>query len=267
METYRLKNIVILILVILNLFLAALLVHYRLQGARAHQAMLDELHALFSANAISLAEDLDLDAAPLASLSVQRDLDEEAEIAAMLLGEPAPAEHQGGGIYSYSAGSGTVHFRSGGNFDYTPAQPRPIDDPQGFCERFCQDYGYVPAAGFSGDTGTFTATQYVGESAIYNCTVTFQFEDGRLSALSGTHVSTVPTGSTPTSLTAVDALVRLLDYRNETGMVCNSIQDIVPVYEVQSGPSATLQLAAKWQITADAYVYYVDCAAGDIVRA
>ena len=98
MESYRLKNIVILILLILNIFLAALLVHYRLQGTRARLAMLEELHSLFDASAISLSEDLELDAAPLASLSVQRDLDAEAEIAAMLLGESAAAEHQGGGI-------------------------------------------------------------------------------------------------------------------------------------------------------------------------
>ena len=80
-------------------------------------------------------------------------------------------------------------------------------------------------------------------------------------------MSTASTASSQTSLTAVDALVQMLNYRNETGMVCNSIQRIVPVYELQSGPSAALQLAAKWQITADAYEYYVDCATGDIVRA
>ena len=61
--------------------------------------------------------------------------------------------------------------------------------------------------------------------------------------------------------------MQLLDYRNETGMVCNSVQDIAPVYALQSGPSAALELAAKWQITADAYVYYVDCSTGDIIRA
>ena len=84
-----------------------------------------------------------------------------------------------------------------------------------------------------------------------------------LTALSGAYVSAAGTASAPTSLTAVDALVQLLDYRNETGMVCNSVQDIAAVYELQSGPSAALQLVAKWQITADAYQYYVDCATGD----
>ena len=96
METRRLKNIVILILVLLNLFLAALLLNFRFQGTRARRDMLDELDALFSANAISLSENLELDVPQLPTLSVQRDLETEAEIAAMLLGEAVPAEYQGG---------------------------------------------------------------------------------------------------------------------------------------------------------------------------
>ena len=112
MESYRLKNIVILILLILNLFLFVLLVHYRFQSERTRQSMLEELSELFTANAISLSEDLELDTTPLASLSVQRNLDTEGAIAAMILGESTTAEHQGGGIYSYTGTYGTIHFRS-----------------------------------------------------------------------------------------------------------------------------------------------------------
>ena len=266
METRRLKNIVILILVLLNVFLAALLLNFRLQGARARRDMLEKLEVLFATNAISLSEDLELDVPPLSTLSVQRDLETEAEIAAMLMGETVPAEHQGGGIYSYTGARGAVHFRSGGNFDYVPDEQH-LDDPQAFCQSFCETFGYEPTAALSGETGTFTAVQTLEGSAVYNCTVSFQFRSGDLISLAGTYASTASTASSQTSLTAVDALVQMLNYRNETGMVCNSIQRIVPVYELQSGPSAALQLAAKWQITADAYEYYVDCATGDIVRA
>ena len=267
METRRLKNIVILILVILNVFLAALLVNYRLQGARARRSMLEELERLFSASAISLSEDLDLEIPAPPSLSVERDLTAEAEIAATLLGEAVAGEHQGGGIYSYTGALGTVHFRSSGNFDYVPEAPRVLEDPQGFCEDFCAAFGYLPVDTLPGSTGTFTATEYVSGSPIYNGNLTIQFQDGALAALSGSYVSTVSPTSTPTSLTAVDALVRFLDYRNAMGVVCDSIQGIMPVYELQPGPSGSLQLAAKWQITADTYQYYVDCTTGEILRA
>lgn len=266
MESYRLKNIVILILVILNLFLALLVLHYHLQGARSRREMLQELDALFTASAISLSEELDLDAVPLPALSVQRDLEAEAGIAAMLLGEDVSAVHQGGGIYSYTGQRGSVHFRSGGNFDFTPTGYT-VDNPLDFCQTFCETYGYRSTTTFSGNTGTFTATQYLEDHAIYNCTLSIQFDGGALTALSGSYVSAANTSATPVSLTAVDALMQLLDYRNETGIVCNSIQDILPVYELQSGPSAVLQLVPKWRITADAYQYYVDCATGTVVRA
>ena len=266
MESYRLKNIVILLLIILNLFLALLVLYYRFQGAQARRELFQELQSLFTASAISLSEDLDLEAEPLPALSVQRNLETEAGIAAMLLGEETAAEHQGGGIYAYTGQRGSVHFRSGGNFDYVPDEQH-LDDPQAFCQSFCETFGYEPTAALSGETGTFTAVQTLEGSAVYNCTVSFQFRSGDLISLAGTYASTASTASSQTSLTAVDALVQMLNYRNETGMVCNSIQRIVPVYELQSGPSAALQLAAKWQITADAYEYYVDCATGDIVRA
>lgn len=267
MESYRLKNIVIIILVILNLFLILLLLNFRFQGAKAEQDMMEQLGELFAANAISLADDLELDSAPLPSFSIQRDLEEESAMAAMLLGENAAGEHQGGGIYSYTGTTGTVHFRSNGDFDYVPIDRR-LDDPLEFCESFCESYGYRPIETFTGSTGTFSAVQYWEESVIYNCTVFFQFRSGELVALSGCYASiAAPSPAANTSLTAVDALVQLLDYRNETGVVCNSIQEILPVYELQSGPSASLQLVAKWQITADAYQYYVDCSTGDIIRA
>ena len=266
MESYRLKNIVILLLIILNLFLALLVLYYRFQGAQARRELFQELQSLFTASAISLSEDLDLEAEPLPALSVQRNLETEAGIAAMLLGEETAAEHQGGGIYAYTGQRGSVHFRSGGNFDYTPAGYT-VEDPAAFCQTFCETYGYRSAGSFSGDTGTFTATQYLEDHPIYNATVSFQFEGGTLTALSGAYVSAAGAASTSASLTAVDALVQLLDYRNETGMVCNSVQDIAAVYELQSGPSAALQLVPKWRITADAYQYYVDCATGAVTRA
>ena len=266
MESYRLKNIVILLLIVLNLFLALLVLHYHFQGARARRELLQELQSLFTASAISLSEDLDLEAEPLPALSLQRDLDAEAGIAALLLGETVDAEHQGGGIYAYNGQRGSVHFRSGGNFDYAPIG-RAVEDPAAFCQTFCETYGYRAAGSFSGDSGTFTAIQYLDGHPIYNATVSFQFEGGMLTALSGAYVSAAGTASAPTSLTAVDALVQLLDYRNETGMVCNSIQDIAAVYELQSGPSAALQLVPKWRVTADAYQYYVDCTTGTVARA
>ena len=73
MESYRLKNIVIIILLILNLFLVSLLLNFRLQGTRARQEMMEQLNELFTSNAISLSDDLDLNAGPHTTLTLHGD--------------------------------------------------------------------------------------------------------------------------------------------------------------------------------------------------
>ena len=116
METHRLKNIIIIVLLTLNVFLLVLLMTFRLQNTRAQQNMVEQLYILFESSDISLHENLPLDAQPLTSLDNQRDQKTEAAIAASLLGETVSANAQGGGIYSYTGTHGTVHFRSNGFF-------------------------------------------------------------------------------------------------------------------------------------------------------
>ena len=232
--------------------------------------MVQQLHELFTANDVSLGDDLDLDVQSLPTLTVQRDLEAEAAIAAALLGEEAAAVHQGGGIYEYTGTAGTVHFRSNGNFDYTGLAGRAVEDPEDFCRAFCEDFGYrtrLDSAAGQGNGRTYSSVKIV-EKEVYNCTVSFEFQGDNLLHVSGTCVSTE--NSTPDrvqSLSAIDALICFLDYRNQGGVICNTVYTIEPVYELQSVSGVSIQLTAKWRLTTDTYQYYVDCTSGDVTRA
>ena len=119
METRRLKNISILILLMLNIFLLLLLGYQELQARRSQIDAEEQLRDLFAAEQLTLSREVDLSQPPLSPLTLSRQSEEESAIAAFLLGESVEAVSQGGGIYSYTAHAGSIQFRSGGGFDGT----------------------------------------------------------------------------------------------------------------------------------------------------
>ena len=269
METRRLKTITILILALLNLALLVLLFSFRYQQSSSRRAVEEQLLRLYENSAVTLSEEaVSAENAAPPSLSLARDLELEASMARFLLGSEEAVEgvHQGGGIYTYSGSFGTVSFRSNGAVDYVPVGQK-VASPTDFCEEFCEKFGYaVLSSEFSGSSGSFTAQRVINDTPVYNCTVFFLFQQGKLVSLSGSCLST--SGSTALSenrFTAVDALVKFLDYRNSSGVICSAVTQVLPVYELQSS-SSPLHLNAKWQVSTDTYQYYVDCITGNITR-
>lgn len=266
MQTYRLKYIVIVILILLNLFLGFLLFSYQQQERQADVQLMDGISGLYEKSEVLLTAEFDADTPPLTPLSLIRDTAGEAEIASFLLGGSVSAADQGGGIHIYTLDSEQLLFRSSGAFDYPAASPRSVD-PAALCEDFCKTFGYRPITMPAGDSGSFLGVLQIDGHDVYNCTVSFLFENGLLISASGSWVSTknaVPQYTA--SVTAADALVEFLDYRNETGVICNRVDGISPVYELFSATSDPVRLTSKWQITTDTHQYYVDCETGLVSR-
>ena len=269
METYRLKNIVILILLLLNLFLLGLIVHLRLQQRHTALALEQQLVRLYENNGISLPEELETGAPSLTPMTASRNLNEEGSLAAFLLDQAVEEEDQGGGIYTYTGIHGTVQLRSSGAFDFAPSIPPSVKDPEAFCEEFLETFGYrTLSSALSKGSGTFQAVRQAAGSDVYNCTVSLHFSDGKLISASGTWVSTAVTTALPQpAFTAADALNRFLGYRSESGAVCNAVTSVQCVYALQTPSPSAFQLSPQWQIETDTYLYYVDCATGEVQRA
>ena len=266
MEAYRIKRIVILLLALVNLFLLVLLLNFRWQGSRSRQALSQALEELYAQNEIRLPQELDASAPSLALLSAGRDAEKEAAFARALVGEDARVQDRGGGIYVYTGSYGSVRFRASGAFDYAPAD-RDGTDPAAFCRDICRQFGYREAESSDPESGVFTALRQVNGRDVYNCTLTAVFDGGALESLAGTWIpDPADAHAELSSSTAADALVDFLDYRNASGIICNAVLSVEPVYELQSGAGGTL-LAPRWRVVTDTYGYYVDCAGGTILRA
>lgn len=267
METFRLKNIAILILLLLNAGLLVLIGSQRWQTRQAASETAQQLEALCAANQLMLDSRLQLSQQPLSSLAISRHGETERVIASYLLGSSAVSSSQGGGIYSYSSEKGSIQFRSGGSFDGSRLEVG-VDDIAGFSQKFCSEFGYRDMVmDVRGGSGSVTAVQEVAGVTVYGCTAALYFAEGVLTGVTGSHVSLENAGVESTGrIDCVTALVRFLDYRNATGIVCSEVTDIRCVYLLQS-TAATVRLLPVWRIETDTNPYFVDCTTGAVSRA
>lgn len=267
MERYRLKNIIILILALLNLCLLGILSMRISAELSSRRQAREQLVSLFAAAEISLDADLISDETPPASLTLTRDEAEEQSMASYLLGGTPARADQGGGIFNYTGEYGAAQFRSNGGFD--AVCDRPLEDPESFCREFCKTYGYEEmTVSLDNGTGVVTAVQYYQDYPVVGCSVTFTLEGGTLKRAIGTHLpdsaATATAGEAP--LSALSALTAFYNTIRE-GAVGTAVTDVYLCYELQSTTTALMTLAPAWCVVTDTASYYVNCISGAVTPA
>ena len=266
METRRLKNIAILILALLNVFLLVILGYQELQGRQISRDTVEGLRELLASEEMTLLDSADVMQESLLPLTLVRQKEKENAIAAFLLGETVAQESQGGGIQGYNGTAGMVQFRAGGGFD-TVRFSRVIEDIPGFAGQFCEKFGYKNAViNIAGGNGTVTATQYLAGVPIYGCGVTLTFQNGCMVSAVGANVglSDAATDSED-PLSCVSALVSLMDYRRSAGIMCSEVRGVRCIYQLQTTSSAP-RLLPIWEIETDTYTFLVDGVTGTVSR-
>ena len=263
MNTARLKNIVILILLLANAFLLVLLFSRRAEENAAHERSVAQLTALLSADGIAFDSAL-LDGLPDTVLSVQpaRDLAAEQALAEGIIGSVTSID-SGGGIYRYYSSDG-LNSGSGDVLSVCYQQNVKAD----ICADLCVPLGYRTFDVLSDGARTVvTASRFVGELEVCNASLIFTFSGSTLTTVTGTFLPPIDTSeSGETALDAVTALVRFLDYRNASGAVCTGITWLSAGYLVQSTTSAPLQLVPVLRVDTDVYSYYVNIVSGEVSR-
>lgn len=267
MERSRLKNIIILILALVNIFLLSSLFIRTSQTRAARTRALDELTQLFQSDGVALDASNVPEDLPPSERTVARSIDIEADIAALLLGDDCSVSNEGGGIYTYFSDSAQAFFRANGSFDIT-GRLSSGDDPERLCETFCSTYGYRDlSTDFSDGGGTATAIQYYNGYPVANASVTFIEQDGYLISVSGVHIpGSDYTQTSAPSLSAITALTRFLEVRRETGAVVSVITDVYLCYQLQSTNAAPMALTPAWCIETDTVNYYVNCSSNEVTH-
>lgn len=266
MKTSRLKNIVIAILALVNLFLLALLVARGVQERAARVRVEKELVQLYASGGVALpAAMIPRETPHLAVADPQRDRSAEAGFAEAVLGV-CDAEDVGGGIFRYRGELGTCLFRSSGSLE--AALERPVGDCEAFYEKLFSAYGYAALSSDiqSDGTGTVTAVRMLPDGMVFNARLVLRFFRGSLISVTGSFVPDVATGEGGEGLDGVTALVRVLDYSKGGGEVFTAVTDVRGGYLLQSTASAAQRLIPAWCVTTDVNQYYVNMANGEVSR-
>ena len=264
METYRLKNIAILILLLLNACLLFMVGYQYYQSQQAQRRAAVQLRELYGNSQLALDSRVNLDQHPLEDLLLSRRTETEQSIASALLGEETLFTSQGGGINNYESHGRTIQFRSGGSF-YGSRLDQPVADVPAFAKSFCARFGYAEPVLRLDERGSGSAIagQMADGVPVTNCAVELYFEEGNLVSVAGAHVSTQDASVGPEKgMTCITALVRFLDFRNTSGVVCSEVSGVRCVYQLQSVSAP--RLLPVWEIETDTYTYYVDCGTGEV---
>jgi len=263
MNRAHLKNIIILILLLVNLVLLGFLGTRLSQERAARTRTLAELTELFASEGISLTAQIPEDAPP-SGQTLTRDVDGDRALAVSLLGDSLETSDEGGGIYTCASENGQALFRSSGSFEVTGLLAR--TDAEAVCKKFCQAFGYQDLVmDLHGGSGTGIAVQYFDGYPVANATVKFLVENGRLISVSGIHLPQTSSGTVSGgSLSAVTALTKFLEDRRAVAAVLSSVSDVYLCYELQSTAAAPMSLTPAWCVVTDTGNYYVNCSTGAV---
>lgn len=264
MERFRLKNIIILILVLLNGFLLFSLAQRRTSERDAFHRTSEQLAALFEEDGMTLEPGAISRDLPPDGVTLTRDTALEEQAAAFLLGEALSSSDQGGGLFHYAGPAGEALFRSSGGFEAAGTLAQ--GDVEDFCRNFCRTFSYeAPDLRLDEKgNGVLTAPGIYGRLPVFNCAVTFTVENYVLTAVSGTLLpktgAAVPADQ---PLSAAGALVAFQRMRRESAAVASTVTDTRLCYELQVS-GASMSLAPAWRIVTDTEDYFVNCLTGAV---
>lgn len=262
MKTSRLKNIVIVILLLVNAFLLFLLLSRRAGERDSNERRVEQLCTLFEKNGVAFDRALLPDEETHLSLSLERDTAREEAFASALLGT-AESSDSGGGVSRFTGEYGSCSIRSGGTADALLS--RPVDDPESFSKQLFKTFGYTFLTSQLTD-GSVTGIRSEKGRLIFNASLTLTFSDSSLTGVSGTFLPALDEGRRTDGLDAVDALVHFLDYCSASGVVCTEVRALDEGYLLQTSSASPLRLQGVWRISTDVSRYYVNCKTGEITR-
>lgn len=272
MEWHRMKTIIIAILLVINGFLLVLVGTRRSESLRYEQSALEYAARVLESNGIAVEEHAVASTVVQNPCVSERSSVREEAAAAALLGQVVESNDLGGGLYSYTADSGTVSFRMGGEIA-TVLTDDPMwytTDPLGHSASLMSamkvDFSLSDAQITNG-TGEVVYQQMLQETPLFSCRVTFFYEKGRLTGLAGTLLAVEKvTEEEGETLTLPTVLMGFLDEVLRSGDVCSSVLAVEPGYLLTQSFANTVRLQPVWYISTNTADYYVDGITGELTR-
>ena len=272
MEWRKVKNIIILILLMVNGLLLVIVGSRVDQVRRYERSALEQAVRVLEQNGIRVEEQAVTAAEGMTSRTLERSAPAEQKMAAGLLGEEVTARNQGGGMYTYLGERGMVHFRTGGQIDLRPEEDARWSgtNPEALVRSLLGEMnieGEITEAALEEGTGTVTVCQLWQGVPVFTCRMVFTFRENTLTALTGTVLAPgESSGEKVQLLTLPSALLAFQDAILSGGDICSAVESMSPGYRMTQSFSGTLLLEPVWLISGNTADYYMDAVTGELSR-
>lgn len=274
MEGAKIKNIVIVILLLLNIFLLFLVAGRRVEDIQSCETARLRAIQIIQDSGVALDETIVPREMDLTTRQASRDQEREGELAAALLGGAVTAQARGGEVYRYYNGAGFVQFHSTGEF---AAEFEQGQTPLGQSTAAAHAAEVLATLGFDGDvvedtvvhgTGTVTVRQRVEQTPVLSCQAAVNYADGQMVSITNARrVFGQPEKvEAEESLTVATALMRLYNGLREMGDIYNAIETITPAYTMSVSLSGPARLTPVWYVRTDTGAYQLDTQTGQLSR-
>lgn len=272
MESAKLKNIILIILIVTNALLLGLMVFQRLESHQYQQKALADAVELLEQRGISVRQEAISTQDFPAPMTLARDQAGEREVFTALLGEDTVLT-QRGLVSLYTGPLGQAEVRGDGSFS---VQLEPGAYPLG--------EGGDPASharttlsrrmGFSGQVeqvadDTVTATQFWNSSPVFSCQITVIYDRDSLVSIAGTRLVGQPAADAQAGLPLSTAtlLVRFRAGLIDSGDTCTALLSATQGYTLSSGADGKLRLTPVLRLETDTNPYILDALTGELRRA
>jgi len=258
----KIKNIIILLLLAVNLLLLGQVVLRETESAHYRRQAREEAAALLAGRGIQVDLSALPDDAELYTLRCERDSGKEAALASALLGD-AELQTDGG----YGGAGGSVWFYSNGDFSAEldgAAYPLGERTPESLSVQVMAklDFeGEVLAVEEEEDGAVTVRMRQSWEGVpIFSCEAVLTYREGALRAIRGKRLPGTPSAvAGDEAMTVTTALIRFLDGITEKGHVRSQVRGMTAGYEMTAVPtSSTFRLTPVWQIETDASPFRLD---------
>lgn len=274
MEGTKIKNIVILILLLLNGFLLFLVGDRWFEDSHSHETARNSAIQVIRAGGVELEEAAVPRAMTLEHMQASRDLALECGLAAELLGSTVSVEARGGEVYRYYNGNGWVQFHSTGEFMagfelsvFPLAGQETIQHGADVLRRLGFDGQMLENTVTDGD-GSITFRQSWKGAPVLGCQATLNYRDGSLVSITSARrlLGEPHHGTGEEALPVASALMRLYNGLKELGDIYTRIDSIAPAYTMSVSLSGPARLTPVWYIRTDTGTYQMDTQTGQLSR-
>lgn len=274
MKSGSIKNLMILILVLVNIFMLILVVPQQLQTKREQEELNQTLSHLFARQGISFDPDIIPKEVSLYPLDYENGGNPELSAVENLLGTVILMEDESSPYQNTYLGpnQSSAIFRIDSSFEIVLSGGTAITGSYyDSAQKLLSSIGFSPWSELeeetvSGNAHQLTAYQSIMGVKVYSEGICMTYENGVLTRMEGTWYIGSPVRSGDTaSVSAKTALVSFLNSQESLGWLCSSIQAVAQGYRESDTPSVGVtKLIPVWRIDTDTGSFEVNGITGDV---